>query len=424
MESIEKEAVRKNTLRIVPLLAICYFAAYLDRFNIAYAALTMNKSLGLSGEMFGFGAGLFFWGYVLFEIPSNMLLHKVGARLWITRIMVTWGLLACSMALVHGPWSFYVVRVLLGVGEAGFLPGIIYYLTLWFPAKYRAQMLAFFMLAIPITGVVGAPISGLILRYTDGLLGWEAWRWLFFLEGLPSILLGIVFFVRMVDRPADAKWLSTEEKSWLTERLRLESSLNKSEVKHSTWSIVVMPRVLVLSLVYFCGVTTVISLTFFLPLIIKQGFGLPVLPTTLLSMLPYAIGAVSMYVVGKSSDKHKERRKHLAFTLLMGALGVIVAALVHSPALELAGLCLGGVGIFSMHPPFWAFASMLAGEAAAIAIATINSLGQIGGSLGPTLVGYLHHMTGNYKLALLVLASLRILAAVIVLCMKEPAILD
>ena len=416
---MDVEITRKNMVRIMPLLVACYFVAYLDRFNISYAGLTMNKSLGFSSEMFGFGAGLFFLGYVAFGIPSNILLHKYGAKSWITGIMICWGLMAAFMSCIHGYRMFYTVRFLLGLGEAGFLPGVIYYLGMWFPTTVRARMIAFFMLAIPVTGVVGAPISGLILQYMNGVGGWESWRWLFLIEGLPAVLLGVVLYFTLVNKPENAPWLSDAEKLHLTSKLRREAVAAAGPALQNKWAVFVMPRVIGLALIYFCGTTTVITFTIFLPLIVKSGFGLGVFATSMLSIAPYLVGTVAMYLIGASSDRRNERRGHLAFTLFIGALGVGIAGYLHSPGLQLACLCIGSIGIFGMHPPFWAFASFLSGEAAALAIGLINSISQLGGFFGPTAMGHLRRTTGNYALALLLLAALRVIAGVAVLLMKD-----
>src|SRR6195256_4411632 len=326
MDAIEIRTIAKVTRRIVPFLVVCYFVAYLDRVNVGFAALAMNQDLGLSQTAFGLGAGIFFIAYFIFEVPSNLLLQRFGARKWIARIMLSWGILSGTTALLPAiahttglgnENTFYLLRVLLGAAEAGFFPGIIFYLTLWFPAQYRARIVGYFMAAIPLSTVIGAPISGVLL-YLHGGLGLAGWQWLFIIEAVPAIILaGIVFFY-LTDRPAEAAWLAPDERAWLAERLALEQRQRQAVRDYSVAEALVNPRVLGLSLVYFGAVATNYGLSFFLPQIVK-AFGLNTFLTTLVSATPYVVGLVGMVWWGRRSDRVAERRFHTAFPLFFSA---------------------------------------------------------------------------------------------------------
>jgi ACS family tartrate transporter-like MFS transporter len=320
MDGLEIRTVAKVTRRIVPFLVVCYFVAYLDRVNVGFAALAMNHDLGLSQTAFGLGAGIFFIAYFIFEVPSNLLLERFGARKWIARIMLSWGILSGTMAFIPAiahitglgnENTFYLVRVLLGAAEAGFFPGIIFYLTLWFPAQYRARIVGYFMAAIPLSTVIGAPISGVLL-YLHGGLGLAGWQWLFIIEAVPAIILAGVVFFYLTDWPADAAWLAPDERNWLAGRLELERRQRQAVRDFSVRQSLVNPRVLGLSLVYFGAVATNYGLSFFLPQIVK-AFGLNTLLTTLVSATPYAVGLIGMLWWGRRSDRVVERRYHTAF---------------------------------------------------------------------------------------------------------------
>jgi ACS family tartrate transporter-like MFS transporter len=316
---IETRAIARITMRLVPFLMVCYFVAYLDRVNVGFAALTMNADLGISATAYGLGAGIFFFTYFIFEVPSNLFLERFGARKWIARIMFSWGILSGAMAFISGEVGFYVVRMLLGAAEAGFFPGIIFYLTLWFPAAYRARIVGYFMAAIPLSSLIGAPISGYLLGL-DGVGGLRAWQWLFILEAVPAVILSAVVFFYLTDRPADAAWLGAEERQWLTHRLELERR-NREEARHFTVVEALMnPQVLALAFVYFAAVAANYGVTFFLPQIIK-GFGLSNAATGWVTAVPYLIGTVAMIYWGLHSDRMHERKLHCAGALLVAALG-------------------------------------------------------------------------------------------------------
>jgi D-galactonate transporter len=423
MHALEIRTIAKVSRRLVPFLIICYFVAYLDRVNVGFAALTMNQDLGLSQTAFGFGAGIFFIAYFIFEVPSNLLLERFGARKWIARIMLSWGILSGAMAFIPAiaratglgnEYSFYLLRVLLGVAEAGFFPGIIFYLTLWFPAEYRARIVGYFMAAIPLSTVIGAPISGALL-YLHGGLGLAGWQWLFIIESVPAIILSGVVFFYLTDRPADASWLAPDERAWLAERLALEQRQRQAVRDYSVMQALVNPRVLGLSLVYFGAVATNYGLSFFLPQIVKT-FGLNTFLTTVVSAAPYAVGLIGMVWWGRRSDRVIERRFHTAFPLFIAAAGIAVSTIFDDPTLKMISLCVAGFGIFANLPVFWTLpTAFLSGAAAACGIAVINSVGNLAGFAGPFAMGWIKDHTGSYTGGLLLLAALGIVAMGIVL---------
>jgi len=427
MDAVEIRTIAKVTRRIVPFLIVCYFVAYLDRVNVGFAALAMNQDLGLSQTAFGLGAGIFFIAYFIFEVPSNLLLERFGARKWIARIMLSWGILSGTTAFIpaiaHATGlsnenSFYLLRVLLGAAEAGFFPGIIFYLTLWFPAQYRSRIVGYFMAAIPLSTVIGAPISGVLL-YLHGGLGLAGWQWLFIIEAVPAIILAGVVFFYLTDWPADAAWLAPDERTWLAGRLELEQRQRQAVRDYSVRQSLVNPRVLGLSLVYFGAVATNYGLGFFLPQIVK-AFGLNMLLTTLVSATPYAVGLIGMVWWGRRSDRVVERRFHTAFPLFIAAAGIAVSTTLDNPTLKMISLCVAGFGIFANLPVFWTLpTAFLSGAAAAAGIAVINSIGNLAGFAGPFAMGWIKDQTGSYAGGLLVLAALGIIAMGILLMIGQ-----
>jgi len=423
MHAVEVRTIAKVARRLVPFLIVCYFIAYLDRVNVGFAALTMNQDLGLSQTAFGFGAGIFFIAYFIFEVPSNLLLERFGARKWIARIMLSWGIISGMMAFtptiarvtgLGNEYSFYLIRVLLGAAEAGFFPGIIFYLTLWFPTEYRARIVGYFMAAIPLSTVIGAPISGALL-YLHGGLGLAGWQWLFIVEALPSIILAGVVFFYLTDRPAEAAWLAPDERKWLAERLELEQRSRKAVRDYTVLESLVNPRVLGLSLVYFGAVATNYGLGFFLPQIVK-AFGLNIFLTTLVSATPYVVGTIGMVWWGRRSDRVAERRFHTAFPLFLAAAGIAVSTALDDPLLKMISFCIAGFGIFACLPVFWTLpTAFLSGAAAAAGIAVINSIGNLAGFAGPFAMGWIKDHTGSYAGGLLLLAALGIIAMGMVL---------
>ena len=428
MDDIEKRVIGKVMTRLIPFLIVCYFVAYLDRVNVGFAKLHMNQALGLSEAAFGLGAGLFFIGYFLFEVPSNLFLERVGARIWIARIMITWGIVSAAFAFIPTISSttgvpttgvFYFLRLLLGACEAGFFPGIIFYLTLWFPAVYRARVISLFMLAIPISSIIGSPISGLLL----GVTGWglEGWQWLFILEALPSVLVGLGVLVYLTDFPRQARWLQPEEIAWL-ENVQATEKRNKEKVEHlSLGQALTDVRILLCALVYFCLNAASYGVAFFLPTIIK-GFGVSDTQTGLLAALPFVFGAIGMVLLGRHSDRTMERKGHVAVALVMAALGVGLAGVISNPVAIMALLCFAQVGISAVPPMFWPLpASFLTGASAAAGIAAINSLGNLSGFAGPYAMGYLKDLTGNFTAGLLLLAGCALMGAVVVVLLRIDA---
>src|SRR5689334_12695407 len=418
MNSIEAVTIAKVTKRLVPFLIVCYFVAYLDRVNVGFAALTMNADLGLSQTAFGFGAGIFFIAYFIFEVPSNLFLERFGARKWIARIMLSWGILSGLMAFIPNigkatglgnKHTFYLLRVLLGVAEAGFFPGIIFYLTLWFPTEYRARIVGYFMAAIPLSTVIGAPISGLLL-YLHGGLGLAGWQWLFLIEAVPAVILsGFVFFY-LTDRPADATWLKADEREWLIERLAVERRQREAVREYTVTQVLIDPRVIGLSLVYFGAVATNYGLGFFLPQIVKT-FGLNTFLTTVVSAAPYAVGTIAMIWFGLRSDRVGERRYHTAIPLFIAALGIAASTAFDDPTLKMISFCVAGFGIFACLPVFWTLpTAFLSGAACAAGVAVINSIGNLAGFVGPFAMGWIKDHTGSYTGGLLLLAGLGIIA--------------
>jgi len=420
---LESRTISRVSARLVPFLIGCYFAAYLDRVNVGFAALTMNQDLHLSASAFGFGAGIFFIAYFFFEVPSNLLLDRVGARLWIARIMFTWGIVSGATAFVQGEASFYAVRILLGVAEAGFFPGMIYYLATWFPAVYRARIIGYFMAAIPLSSVIGAPISGLLLGL-DGLLGLKGWQWLFILEAVPALLLSFVVYFYLTDRPSDAEWLRPDEREWLVERLRREDAVRKAARHYSILQALAAPRVLALSFVYFGATATNYGLSFFLPQIVK-AFGVSNFQAGIITAVPYVAGCVAIVWWPRHSDRKLERRLHLAAALFVASAGIAASTTLDDPVLKMVALTAAGAGIFSCLPIFWTLpTAFLSGAAAAGGIALINSIGNLAGFAGPSAVGMLKDATGSYTPGLLTLTAAGLVGMLIVLLLPHDRSLE
>jgi MFS transporter, ACS family, tartrate transporter len=394
--------LRRIEWRLLPFLGLLYIVSFLDRVNISFAKLTMNDDLGFGDAVYALGAGIFFIGYFLFEVPSNLILAKVGARRWIARIMITWGLLSAGTAFVTGPASFIWLRFALGVAEAGFFPGILLYLTYWFPAAERARVVGLFMIAIPISGLIGSPLSSELLGL-DGWHGLHGWQWLLILEGLPAVLLGCICWLMLPDGPQDVKWLTTEERNWLATTLAKERAKVERMGNHSLRAAFAHPLVWVLALVYFGIVTGLYGLGFWLPTLIS-GFGVELTRIGWIAALPYACGAAFMVWWSRHSDLKNERVGHFIVPAMMGFLGFAVASQVHSNSVQLFCLCVAAMGIYAAMPVFWTFPSMyLAGAGAAAGIALINSLGNLAGYLGPQMVSGLTGDSGDFGPALLAL---------------------
>ncbi|HZZ31596.1 MAG TPA: MFS transporter [Phenylobacterium sp.] len=418
--SIEVSAIRKVGVRLIPFLAVLYFAAFIDRVNISFAAAGMNHDLGFSPYVYGLGAGIFFAGYVLLEAPSNLILHRVGARRWIARIMVTWALVAGAMAFVKNANSFYLVRFLLGVAEAGFFPGVIYYLTQWVPAARRAQLIGLFMTAIPISTALGGPISSAVLQL-NGLFGLAGWQWLFLTETVPSLILGIAVLVYLPDRPADAKWLSADEKAWLARALDAEAADRRARYGSGVAKMLTDPRVLMLCLAYFGVEIGLYGVIFWLPQILKST-GAAEWAVGYLVAIPYGFAALAMVWWCRHSDRAKERVWHIAAASLVGSFGLAGSAfLAHSsgnlaPVLSVAAITFSAVGTLAILPIFWTLpAATLNGAAAAGGIAVINAVGNIGGFIGPFAIGWIKDATGDFTYGLLALAGGVLLTGIVTL---------
>ena len=410
-------ASAKVRRHLLPFLVVCYFAAYLDRVNVGFAALTMNADLGIGPEAFGFTAGIFFLGYCLFEVPSNILLEKFGARRWIARIMMTWGIVSAAMAFVTSVEGLSIVRFLLGVAEAGFFPGIIFYLTYWVPATERARIVTIFMAAIPISSLVGAPLSGLVLDGFAGIWGLKGWQWLFILEAVPSILLGVAALWMLPDRPRDAPWLTADESQALESQIEREMQNRENIQKFTLAEALAHPRVLALGVVYLGIATGMYGLSFWLPQIIK-AFGLGNSQTGFVTTVPYVVAAIAMVLWGRHSDATGERVWHIAIPALTGGAALIAGTQVTAIAPALGLLTIAAAGIFTSLPLFWTLpTALLTGTAAAGGIALINAIGNIGGFIGPYLVGWMKGHGFSSAVAVSSLASFAIISGLIVLAL-------
>ena len=411
-DTVDKSTARKVYWRLLPLAILTYFLCYLDRINVGFAALTMNKELGLDAATYGMAAGAFFWGYFLFEVPSNLILEKVGARLWIARIMVSWGILSGATAFAVGPWSFLTMRFLLGLAEAGLFPGMILFFTYWFPDWHRARIMAGFTVALPLAVAAGAPLSTTIIVGLDKIWGFAGWQWMFIAEAIPTVIVGFVFFFFVTDRPHQAHWLNDDERSWLATTLDEERKLIEGKRKVSLWQSFYEPKVLILTLNYFGIVTASLGLLLFLPQMVKQ-LGLTTMEVGWVSMIPYLFGALSMVTWGWISDRIGERRWNLFAACIVAAVGLAFAGMTIGTPWAVVGMTLATIGLYGTKGPFWTLPSMiLTGSAAASGIAWINGLGNLGGFFGPTAVGWIKNTTGSYESGLYLLAGLAVMSAV------------
>jgi MFS transporter, ACS family, tartrate transporter len=410
--AIEKSAMRKVYLRILPLTVVMYFLCYIDRINVSFAALTMNKDIGLDALTYGLSSSAFYLGYVVFEVPSNLIMDKVGAQLWLARIMITWGLISALTACVIGPNSFLLIRFLLGVGEAGLFPGTLLLFTYWFPDAHRGRIVGFFTLALPVSVALGAPISTAILGM-DGVLGVKGWQWIYILEAVPTILVGLFVLVAMTDRPVTAKWLTEPERSWLSATLEGERRAVEAGGKFSVLSGMTNIKVLLLSVNYLGIVTASLGLLLFVPQIIKS-LGASTMNTGYATSLAYVCGAVSMVVFAWLSDRLGDRRWLLTLTCALATIGLVIAGATMGTWWSLAGMCLATIGFYGTKGPFWSMPTMLlTGAAAAGGLAFINAFGNIGGAVGPAVVGWLKDVTGSYAGGLYGLAAFTAVSALI-----------
>ena len=417
-DEIEAVVVRTLTWRLVPFLFLLYTVAYLDRINLGFAALQMQQQLGFSDAVYGFGAGVFFAGYFFFQVPSNLVLERVGARRWIAVLMVTWGIISAAMSLVGSRQSFYALRFLLGAAEAGFFPGVILYLKNWFPARARARTVARFMTAAPLSGVIGGPLSGALLglHQEAGLAGWQ---WMFLLEGIPAIVLGGMAWAYLVDHPASARWLSDEQREWLQQTMQQEAAETTVASRSGALAALQLGRIWTLALVYFGLNTVSYGMSLWLPNLINSLSAVGNLEIGVLSAIPYVVAAVTMVIVGLHSDRSGERRWHTAVPAFAGAIALALAAHVSSVVPAVALVSVAVLGVFSMMGPFWAMpTTVLSGTAAATGIAFINSVGNLGGFFGPYIIGLLRTSTGHFKGGLLVVAGALAMSGALVLTVK------
>jgi ACS family tartrate transporter-like MFS transporter len=418
-DELERQTMARVTWRLLPFLLLLYIISWLDRVNVGFAKLQMNADLGLSDTAYGFGAGIFFLAYAICEVPSNLLLVRYGARIWIARIMITWGLISAGMMFVQGEWSFYAMRVLLGAAEAGFLPGIVYYLSQWFPRAHRAKAVSWFMIGIPLSIVFGGPLSGWLLGF-DGVMGLHGWQWMYLVEGLPAVFLGFVVLGFLTDRPADARWLTAEQRQWLMTRIEAEHAAVTALHRGHWLDALMHPTVWLLAAIMFCCQTGSYGLTLWVPTIVKGLSGYTDLQVGLFSAIPYIAAALGMVLIGRSSDRTGERFFHIAVPSAIGALGFVATGMISAPMAAMVALSIAAVGDYSTRGPFWALPGrFLTGSSAAAGIAFINSAGAVGGFIGPYAVGYLKDTTGTFESPLYLLAGILMAGAVLTLWLRK-----
>ncbi len=418
--ALDEQALhRKMMWRILPFLFVCYVVSYLDRVNVGFAALTMNKDIGLSATAFGVGAGLFFFGYFIAEIPSNLIMMRVGARIWIARIMITWGLVSAATAFVTGPVQFGIARFLLGLGEAGFVPGVFLYLSLWFPSAVRARATALFLLGIPVANILGSPVSGALIQ-VEGF-GLKGWQWLLILEALPAMGLGIACLFVLTDRPEKASWLSPAERDALVARLAAERVAIEQKHKMTLAQALRNWRVLMLACINFCAIVGSLSIGLWLPQIIKQlDFATSLVGVV--TAIPYLCGAVAMVVWGRMSDRGSDRTIYPAISLLVGSAALVASAFTPTPVLTIAALCVAVMGINSFVATFWAVPSgFLTGRAAAGGIAMIVSIGNLGGFAGPYMIGLVRDLSGGFTAPLVAVGLCLLVGAALMLAFGRRA---
>jgi len=423
MSEIERTTMARVTWRLLPFLLLLYIISWLDRVNVGFAKLQMNSDLGMSETAYGLGAGIFFIGYALCEIPSNLALVRFGARRWIARIMITWGLISAGMMFVQGPMSFYIMRFLLGVAEAGFLPGIVFYLSQWFPREQRAKAVSWFMIGIPLSIVFGGPLSGWLLGF-DGHLGLQGWQWMYLVEGLPATILGVVVLFWLTEKPAEAHWLEPAQREWLTQRIDAEHAEAMARHRIGLGESLRHPTVWLLALIMFCCQTGSYGLTLWVPTIVKGLSGFTDLETGFFSAIPYIAAALGMVLIGRSSDRSGERILHLAVPTFIGAIGFVATGLISAPAAAMLAISVAAVGDYGTRGPFWALpGKFLAGSSAAAAIALINSMGAVGGFVGPYAVGYLKDATGSFRSPLFLLAGILVAGSLMTLFLYGSRVL-
>jgi ACS family tartrate transporter-like MFS transporter len=421
VRTLEQSTMRKVYLRLLPFAVLSYILAYIDRINVSFAGLTMRGDLDMSAGTFGFAVGMFYWGYFIFEVPSNAILEKVGARVWIARIMITWGILAGVTAVVTGSTSFAIVRFLLGVAEAGFFPGIILYFTYWFPSHHHARIISGFLIGLPVAVAVGAPISTALLGL-DGLFGLRGWQVMYIAEAIPTLVIGVITFFVLTDRPEQAKFLTAEERNWLVTRIASERRATEAVRTFTLWQALYNPKVLLLALNYLGIVTASLGMLIFVPQIIKSLGGYSNMTVGWLTMIPYICGAITMVVWGRISDRMNERRWNLFVGCVFSTVGLVIAGMTMGTWWALVGMSIAAMGFYGSKGPFFAMPPMfLSGAGLAAGIAWINSIGNLGGFFGPWYVGVMKDLTGSYAGGLYGLALFGLVAAIVcAFCLHIP----
>ncbi len=418
-ESLEAITVNRIYWRIIPLFFAMMFLNYLDRINIGFAGLRMNQDLGFGPTVFGFGASIFFVGYMVLEVPSNLMLHWVGARVWLARILMSWGAVAACMAFTSGALSFYILRFGLGVAEAGFMPGVVLYFTYWFPQRYRARAIAGYIIAGSISAVLGGPISTMVMTYADGSAGLHGWQWMFIAEGVPTILLGVFTLYYLTDRPANATWLTPAQREWLQAELQTEIAEIERNGRHRLIDAIRDIRVWLLAALFGCALVGIYGMLMWLPQIIKSLGKLSDIQVGFLSSVPPLLGVIGTLVASRSSDRSGDRKMHIAALYILGAIGMLASAFAPSPIWAYICLCIAGLGINSTNSLFWSLnASFMTGVAAAASIAAVNTIAQFGGLIGPSLIGLVKDSTGSFTWALVIVAGFLLIAATIAATMR------
>jgi MFS transporter, ACS family, tartrate transporter len=411
--TLEESTMRKVYLRLLPFAVLSYVLAYIDRINVSFAGLTMRGDLSMSAGTFGFAVGMFYWGYFIFEVPSNVILEKIGARIWIARIMITWGILAGFTAMVTGPTSFAIVRFLLGVAEAGFFPGIILYFTYWFPSHHHARIVSGFLVGLPVAVAIGAPISTALLGL-DGLFGLKGWQVMYIAEAIPTVFIGVITFFVLTDRPEQAKFLTEEERNWLVTKIAAERRATEAVRKFTLWQALYNPKVLLLALNYVGIVTASLGMLIFIPQMIKSMGNYSNMTVGWLTMIPYICGAIAMVVWGRISDRMNERRWNLFIGCVFSTVGLVIAGMTIGSWWALVGMSIAAMGFYGSKGPFFAMPPMfLSGAGLAAGIAWINSIGNLGGFFGPWYVGVMKDLTGSFAGGLYGLALLGLIAAIV-----------
>jgi ACS family tartrate transporter-like MFS transporter len=411
--TLQRSTMRKVYLRLLPFAVLCYILAYIDRINVSFAGLTMRDDIGMSAATFGFAVGMFYWGYFIFEVPSNVIMEKVGARIWIARIMITWGILAGLTAVVKDSTTFAIVRFLLGVAEAGFFPGIILYFTYWFPSNHHARIVAGFLVGLPVAVAIGAPISTALLSL-DGLFGLRGWQVMYIAEAVPTVVLGVITYFVLTDRPEQAKFLNDEQRKWLVDTIAGERRATEAIRRYTLWEALYNPKVLLMALNYFGIVTASLGMLIFIPQIIKSLGNYSNMTVGWLTMIPYTCGAIAMVTWGRISDRMNERRWNLFIGCVFSFVGLVIAGATMGTWWALVGMSIAAMGFYGSKGPFFAMPPMfLSGSALAAGIAWINSIGNLGGFFGPWYVGTMKDLTGSYAGGLYGLALLGLIAAVV-----------